>query len=639
MMRIIIRLILSAILSGGLTTPATASEQSLSILRQTFLQAEQYLQQDRENDFFALLDSLKDYPLYPYLQYQWLTHHLQDSAAILSFMHHYPTSRYTPLLHGKWLKDLGQKQQWLTFVQHYENNNDPELACYFASARHQLGEQSAAIEMAKQLWLSGQPQPPACEALWPVLQNSAEFKPELIWQRFQNALMQNHTSLAKQMLPLLPVPDRDRAEIWLNLHDQPSRVSKAADWKKTDPQAATLFTHSILRWLDTDPEAAMQSWDGEKPEFQIPPDKMVEVEKRLGLELAFRRDQRAYSRLSNLSGHDQTAQEWRIRVALNQQDWPNVLTALSDLEPSIRQEDKWRYWQARALSETGQPQAAKLIYQDIAKNRSFYAFLAADKLQQAINLNDQPVLVMPEEIEQLQKQSEFLATKELLAIDRKTEATRQWWHAIANLDTHQLKVAAKLAQQWDWPSIAIFTLAKTNEWDDMTLRFPLQYTEQVQRNAEIQQLDPALLLAVIRQESAFDAYAGSSAGAKGLMQLMPKTARQIASENKVDWNNDSNLLNPSINIQFGSAYLTKLLRQFDGHIPLATAAYNAGPLKTRSWLPKTRALPADIWIETIPYKETRAYVSSVVMFTLIYQQRLNRNNLKVADLLREIKPD
>lgn len=639
MMRIVIRLFLLAIFLNSMMAPAAASEQSLSILRKTFLQAEQYIQQDRESDFYALLDSLKDYPLYPYLQYQWLTHHLQDSAAILNFMRNYPTSRYTPLLHGKWLKDLGQKQNWLTFVQHYENSQDRELECYFALARYQLGEQSAAIETAKQLWLSGQTQPPACEALWPILQHSAEFNPQLIWERFQNALTQNNTSLARQIQPLLSTLDHDRAEIWLSLHDQPSRVSPAASWKKTDPQAGMLFAHCILRWLEADPEATLQSWDAEKNDFQIPPDKMAEVEKRLGLELAFRRDQRAYQRLVSHAGTDQTAQEWRIRAALSQQDWPNVLTAINDLNSSLKQEDKWRYWQARALAETGQSQAATAIYQDIARNRSFYAFLAADKLQQAIALNDHPVLVSPEDVEQLQTQNEFLATRELLAIDRKTEAARQWWHAVAILDKHQLKVAAKLAQQWDWPSIAIFTLAKTNDWDDMALRFPLQYTDQVQANAERQQLEPALLLALIRQESAFDAYAGSSVGAMGLMQLMPKTAKQIAAEIKVDWSNDYNLLSPTINIQFGSAYFKKLLNQFDGHVVLATAAYNAGSLKARSWLPKNQALPADIWIETIPYKETRGYVSSVIMYAQIYQQRLNRNPLKVADLLREIKPD
>jgi soluble lytic murein transglycosylase len=125
----------------------------------------------------------------------------------------------------------------------------------------------------------------------------------------------------------------------------------------------------------------------------------------------------------------------------------------------------------------------------------------------------------------------------------------------------------------------------------------------------------------------------------GLMQLMPKTAKQIAAEIKVGWSNDYNLLSPTINIQFGSAYFKKLLNQFDGNVILATAAYNAGSLKARSWLPKNQSLPADIWIETIPYKETRGYVASVIMYTLIYQQRLNRNPLKVAELLREIKPN
>jgi soluble lytic murein transglycosylase len=146
------------------------------------------------------------------------------------------------------------------------------------------------------------------------------------------------------------------------------------------------------------------------------------------------------------------------------------------------------------------------------------------------------------------------------------------------------------------------------------------------------------LFALIRQESAFDAQAGSPAGAMGLMQVMPQTAKQIASTLNQNWHNDNNLLLPELNIRYGSYYFKKLLNQFDGHVLLATAAYNAGANRIKQWRPQKQTLPADIWIETIPYKETRGYVSSVLMYTLIYQQRLNRNSFKISELLRPIKP-
>ncbi|WP_230874806.1 transglycosylase SLT domain-containing protein [Methylomonas sp. LL1] len=638
MMRIVIHLFLLVNCLAIGTGQAAPSEQSLSVMRKTFLQAEHYIEQDRESDFFALSDSLKNYPLYPYLQYQWLVKHLNDERAILAFMHEYPQSRYTQLLHRKWLSDLGRNQQWLTYIQHYKSGQDAESQCYFALARYSVGEQQAALESAKQLWLNGKSQPTACDALFETLKNSSLFSDDLVWQRFQAALVQNDTRLAGQMLGLMPKQHRAMAEIWLKLHHQPQGVTESSAWKNTYPRAGELFTHAIQRWLEQNPQAALEAWEQRKQYFSIPAETVADIEKRLAMALAFRRDSRAYPRLSQYAGQDESALEWRVRSALNQQSWPEVLTSIAALNEKQRAEDKWQYWQARALAAGGQIQPAQAIFQEIARHRSFYACLAAERLQQAIQLNHRPLDVTGPEIERLAQDSEFEAVGELLAIGRKPEASRQWWHAIAELDDHQLAVAAKLAQQWNWPSMAIFTIAKANQWDDMDLRFPLAFISQIQHNANQQNLDPALIFALIRQESAFDEFAGSSAGAVGLMQLMPKTAQQIAGEFNENWSNDFNLLNPDINLRFGSFYFKKVLNQFDGNVVLAAAAYNAGVNRVKQWLPKTQSLPADIWIETIPYKETRGYVSSVILYTLIYQQRLLGNRLKVADLLKEVKP-
>lgn len=637
-MRILVRLLLSIHLLAISACPAVASERSLSAMRQTFLQAERYIKQHRDNDYFALSDTLKNYPLYPYLHYQWLIKHLDDNAAIQSFLHDYPHTRYATLLHGKWLANLGNKQQWFSFIRQYKITDNTELQCYFAQAQYQMGEQQRSMEKAKQLWLSGKSQPAACDPLFERLQNEADFESNWVWQRFEAALGHNNTQLAKQILPLLPESQRKMAETWLQLHHQPQRVKDKAAWKRNDSKAGLLFAHAIRRWLDSDPQAALQVWDAEKKRFNIPAELVADIEKRLGLELAFRRDSRAYQRLSQHAGNDPSAQEWRVRAALSQQNWQNVLLALDALDDTLKRQDKWQYWRAKALSASQQHQQAQAILSELAKQRSFYGFMAAEQLQQPIALNHHPITVSDHELNTLQQNSEFQAVGELLAIERRTEATRQWWHAIAGLDSHQLSVAAKLAQYWQWPSMAIFTIAKAQHWDDTDLRFPLAFDHLIQDYAKQQQLDPALIFGLIRQESAFDEFAGSSAGAMGLMQLMPKTAKQIAGEFKEPWRNDFNLLIPAINIKYGSAYFKKILSRYDGHYALAIAAYNAGPNRIQQWLPSKHSLPADIWIETIPYKETRGYVSSVIMYAMIYQQRLLRSGLKVADLLADVKP-
>lgn len=614
------------------------TERGLRAMRTTFLQAEQYIKQDRENDYFALADTLKTYPLYPYLQYQWLIKHLDDEKSVQAFLLENADSRYAPLLHRKWMAHLGLRQQWRSFINFYNNSNDTELQCYFAQAQYVNGEQQAALESAKKFWLSGKTLPAACDALFDKLKLSAQLSADLVWQRFQAALKQNNTALARQLLPLFNQHDLTWAEQWLKLHNQPQQAKQSADWRHHNPQAGQMFAHAVTRWLENDPQAALAVWDAQKHYFKIPPAVATDTEKRLGMALAFRRDKRAYAKLAKFAGNDTAAQEWRVRAALNQQLWPQVLTAIAALNETTRQDDKWQYWQARALAATGRGQQATSLFQAIAAHRSYYGFLAAAYLQQDINLNHQPVIVTEQEVATLRESAEFQVIDELLAIDRKPEAVRQWWHAIADLDNHRMLVAAKLAQSWQWPSMTIFTLAKARHWDDMELRFPLWFNNQIQTNAERNQLDPALVFALIRQESAFDEFAGSSAGAIGLMQVMPKTAKQIAGELKQNWHNDFNLTNPDINIHYGSYYFKKVLEQFDGHFVLAAAAYNAGANRIAQWLPKNQSLPADIWIETIPYKETRGYVSSVLMYALIYQERLQRNSLKTAELLQKINP-
>lgn len=618
--------------------PPSAAAPNFSAMRNTFLQAEQYIKQERNDDYLALADSLKNYPLYPYLQYQWLVKHLDDTRSILAFLHDYPTSRYALALHEQWLTFLGKQKQWLLFLTHYKPTQNNSLTCYFAEAQFQLGQQQQALDFARQLWSSGQPQPEACDILLDSFTRSAQFSNELVWQRLIASLQLDHADLAKTLLPLLSSDDQSIAQLWLKLHHNPERVKPDADWKQNYPQAGILFAHAIQRWLENDVYAALATWEAQKQQFKIPTETISATEKRLGVQLALQRDPNAIPRLAQFAGNDGSAREWRIRAALSQQNWPEVLTSIAALNDTEKNQDRWQYWQARALLGTGQQQQADALFQSIAKHRSLYAFLAAEYLQQQIELGHNPVAVSDNLLNQLRNSPEFLSIQELLTLARKPEATRQWWHAVAAMNPQELSAAAKLARQWQWPSMAIFTLAQANLWDDMELRFPLDFANEVGVNADRQQLPPALLYALIRQESAFDTLTASSAGALGLMQVMPHTAHQIAKTLKQNWQNDNNLLLPELNIRYGSYYFKTLLNQFDGHVVLATAAYNAGAKRIQKWRPQKQTMPADIWLETIPYKETRQYVSSVLMYTLIYQQRLNQNHWKLSELMPPITP-
>jgi soluble lytic murein transglycosylase len=625
-------------LTGVLPNSARAEDISLATQRQQFLRAEQALSQNRDAEYLALAPGLKGYPLYPYLQYQWLKNRLDADSEIKQFLVDHAASRYAAGLRQRWLLALGKKQQWQLLINNYQGSDDPELQCYAGLAQFQTGQTLEAFNQARALWLSGKSQPDNCDALFEIFKASPYFNTELIKQRFHAALNRDNQNLASHLIRFFSGPELDLANTWLTLHRQPEAIATDTGWRKYIDQAGELLAHAIDRWLETDVEAATTTWDNTKSQIAVTPATAAFIEKRIAVALALKRDNRAYARLSKLENSDESAREWRVRAALNMQNWQDVATAIAGLNEEEKSREKWQYWQARGWAETGQNAAADTLFQQLAKNRSFYGFLAAGRLRQSISLVDRPLMVPAQDLDYLQNQTDFQIVSELIAIDRKPEAKRQWWYAVGKLDNRLLPAAAKLAQQWHEPALAISTIAKANHWDDVNLRFPLEYIRQIQSNASAQQLDPALILGLIRQESAFDEFADSPAGAKGLMQVMPKTGKQIAADLHDSWDSDYNLFKPELNLKYGSFYFKKLLQQFSGHVPLAAAAYNAGANKVKRWLPENRPLPADIWIETIPYKETRGYVASVLMYSLIYQQRLQRDSLKIDDLLREVMP-
>jgi len=614
------------------------SDEELAELRQLFLQAEDLLKNNKDAEYFLLADELKEYPLYPYLQYQWLKKHLDHERQVKHFLTEYKSSRYAGKLKHKWLHHLARHKQWPLFLQFYTPTKETKLNCYYHTAQFNTGDKLPALEGARNLWTVGYSQPRACDPLFAELKKSSLFTQDLLWQRFDAALQNNKYSLAVYIKKIMPKTYHPTAQLWLSLHRDPSRyMQKFLNTKKID-QSALMFTHAINRLTNRDVISAIELWDTNARVFNIDKELADKLERRLAFKLAYENESGAYDRLGNLNVPDNSSRTWRIRVALSEQNWPNVLTALQALDEAEIKQEKWQYWLARAYLETGEIEKAEIILSELSTNRSFYGYLAADKVNSLYQLSDNPVAISAEEITQLKNRKEYRVAFELMVLEKENEAKLQWWHALNQLNKDEIIVAAKLAQRWQWDEIAIFTIAKAKYWDDIEIRFPLSYADKIQENSIQQKLNPVILYGLIRRESAFNKNAYSPAGARGLMQIMPRTGRQIAKHFNERWRGSNSLYNPVTNIKYGSYYYQKLLNQFDGHYAIALAAYNAGPERVKRWLPETETLPADIWIETIPYQETREYVASVLAYALIYQQRTQSSDLSMNDLTRAIQP-
>ena len=619
------------------------TDEEIAHLRQLFLQAENALKKNDDAAYFLLADQLKDYPLYPYLQYQWLKKNLEQEQQVKDFLTVHSSSRYAGMLKRKWLHHLGKNKQWPLLLQNRVPTKDATLNCYYHRAQFNTGNQRAALYGARDLWVVGHSQPRVCDPLFSELKKSDLFTQDLLWQRFDAALKNNKISLASYVAGLMPKEHQATTSLWLNLHRNPSRYVPRLIAQPKNDQSALMFRHGIDRLASKDVATAIKLWDTYKNDFNIEKNSADKLEKRLAFKLAYEKDAGAYDRFSQLDVTDESSRTWRIRTALLEQNWPNVIAAIEDLNEEEKAQDKWKYWLARAYLETDRADQAELLLTDLSDNRSFYGYLAADRVNSLYQLSHKPVDVTAEEIDQLKNQKEFRVAFELMVLDKKNEAKLQWWHASRHLDKKEILVAAKLAQRWQWDEIAIFTIAKAKYWDDVEVRFPLSYTDKIHENSEQNNLNPVIVYGLIRRESAFNEKATSPTGARGLMQIMPRTGRDIARRLNERWGGKNSLYNPVTNIRYGSYYYQKLLTQFDGHYALALAAYNAGPERVKKWLPEDKAIPADIWIETIPYRETRDYVASVLAYALIYQQRSQTGDpdedaLSMDDFTRDVEP-
>jgi soluble lytic murein transglycosylase len=615
-----------------------ASKSILLEQRETFIQAEKSLNKKNNSLFLKQVASIKNYPLYPYLQYQWLQKNLNRTHKIQDFLTVYGDTRYAELLNRKWLNHLVRAGDWTRFIKYYKPSKSTKLQCHYYWAKYQRGAKAEALQGAKKLWVVGKSQPNQCDAIFNKLKNSSLFTKDLLWQRFGAALLKKNVKLAKYVQRLMNKKDRKKANLWLKVHSNPSLVEKSSVVKQQNPQSGLIFAHGVRRLSRKNMDRALDIWDARKNSFTIDSATKQSLEQKLGMRLALNRDERAYGRLSQLTLPEEKAKEWRVRSALRLQNWSYVKESIAKLPKKLQEKDIWRYWLARALDKTGETVKAKQHFTRLSKDRSFYGYLSANRLNQSYSLADSPIQVTDQELAQFKQKTDFRVVAELLEVGKLREAKRQWWYSVRKLYKEDILTAAKYAQQMGWVKESIFTVAKAKYWDDVSLRFPRFFEKQVHDNAKIQKLNPAVIFGLIRQESVFDKNARSHVGARGLMQIMPKTGQYIARKLNKKWRGKNSLLNPNTNIRYGAYYYKHLLDQFDGHYALAAAAYNAGPHRVNRWLPKKGGLAADIWVETIPFKETRGYVAAVLTYSLIYQRQLKMDGLTMGDLMHEVFP-
>lgn len=596
--------------------------ESLRAQREAFRIAEQALRIGAPIDY----SSLRAYPLYPYLRYQDLARRLATlpAAEVREFLSNFVDSPLADRLRDAWLRQLANAGRWDDYLADFRSTRDPTLDCWRRQALLNTGQSAAALDDFAPVWLQGRSLPSICDPVIAAWQARGGLTPELLWQRFALAMENREPGLARYLRAMLNHADQKLADTWLAVAENPSLILDAARFATDDPRVAAILNDGLSRWRRRDALAAFAALDTLKERDPRLAPALATEERMLALWIASDYHPTSLERLVALPEPvvDQDVRDWRIRVVLRQGDWKATLHWLDRLPAEERDSPRWQYWRGRALGALDQPELARQAYRNAAAHRDYYGFLAADRIGAPYILANDPLTATATELEALLVRSPGLQrARELYILGREPEASREWQRATQDFDRAALQQAALLARRWDWHSQAIVTIARAEHWDDLELRFPLAHRERVVDNARTGTVEPAWVYAVIRQESAFRADARSPAGALGLMQVMPATGRQIARELREDSANPP-LLQPDVNIRYGVHYLGRMLERLQDNPVLATAAYNAGPNRVAQWLPPSEALPADVWAETIPYRETRTYVQRVLEYAIVYQHRL-----------------
>ncbi|MGA0587191.1 transglycosylase SLT domain-containing protein [Dyella sp. KRB-257] len=618
---------------------ASAADASTDARRAAFKQAYATAQQQGGDAWRAQARGLRDYVLYPYLEAAALEHDLAtlDLARVQAYLSRHPGSIPADDLRRAFLGELARRQDWTGFLALYRGGLGDALTCDALQAHMAQGQRLDFDRDLAALWQKPS-LPDACDPVLAAAHEAGLLTPTRLWARIDRAVAAGAGGTVAALANWLPRRDAVAAQrLALALRDPAAAAAQAARWPDT-PHHRQAVAIALQRLARSDANQADKAWLTLRRRFHFSDEQRNGVLNALALFHATDFDDHALQRLAELPAAAQSdaTREWRVRVALAEQDWRAVLSAIDALSPEQQRDGEWRYFRARALAALGKPAQAQRQYTALAGEPTYFGFLAADR-------SDAPYALCPWTLGDDDARARSLLADigmqrafELFAVDLPRDARREWARALRGSDEATRRQAALLAYRRGWYDRAIFTFSSGDALRLYEQRFPLASQDGVVPQAQQAGIDPSWAYAIARAESAWMSDAHSGADARGLMQLLPATGAQVARRYGLPWSGADSLYDPVVNVQLGTRYLAQMAQRYNGAPWLASAAYNAGPVKLDQWLAARGTLPPDVFTATIPYKETREYVARVMAFSVIYDWRLSGSAVPLDQRLTPI---
>ncbi|MBU1283503.1 MAG: transglycosylase SLT domain-containing protein [Gammaproteobacteria bacterium] len=626
--------LLSCLLVSSLSFTA-AQAATLTQQRQYYDQAKAALAKGDKGPYQRYAGALRDYPLEPYLAYDELTARLKwaSNDEIEKFLAEHGDLPQISWMKLRWLRWLAERGEWKTFINYYDPTlNFTELDCLYGQYQLSHGMRAEGNATAEKLWLVGKSQPNACDPLFALWATEGQLTEQKRWQRAKLAAEARNYGLVTHLIKAMPTLGNHGKSL-LEVAQKPELLKQTARFTQADPATADVVGLGLRRLARQDPESALKLLDSYSQRLKFSSDEQVAIAREIGLTLAKRFDARALQVMAKYDPElrDNTVSEWRARLLLRLGRWDEANQLTRKMPAELGNTNRWRYWQARSL-QLAQPnsQEPKALYQALAKERDFYGFMAADQVKAPYQLNNKPLALSPQTIQKVRNSAAIRRALEFHARGQVADGRREWYNVSRLFSRDEMVAQARLAYDMGWYFPAIRTISQAQYWDDLDVRFPMAHRNELVREAKNRDIHSSWVFAITRQESAFMADAKSGVGAMGLMQLMPATAKETAKRFGIPLSSPQLAYRPEVNIQLGAAYLSQIYGQFNGNRVLASAAYNAGPGRVRQWLRGADHLSYDVWIENIPFDETRQYVQNVLSYSVIYGEKLNAPQPLVA---------
>lgn len=621
---------------SSLSSQSHAQDQ-LTLEQQAYIDAYEAIKRNDRTAIAKYKKQLQNYVLYPYVLYHDYRVNIEHTPprVIEFFLSRYKDLYLSDKLRNHWLKHLAKEGHWKTYLEHYKPQKSTALKCNFYHASFQHGteqQKKTAIKDAQQLWQTLTSVPQACVTVENHLRNQKKFTAQMVWNRVTTLIQKKNYSRAQEVAKDLSSSDQAIVKNWIKIVRNPKLTAKEITVIKGYARKEA-FMQGVRYLASQDPQLAKDSLDKFSAQYGLSNKQYRDVQRRIALRSAYRYKDEAKELLLDVNTNGERTEDtlrWQAQIAIRNSRWFDLLDTIELMSAEEQQDKQWLYWRARALDERGDQKTANKLYQQLAKMRNYYGFLAADRINADYRFNPEP----KEDLDQaalVKKYPALQRIKELIAIDWVKTARVEWYHFLPTVDSNELIAIGTLAKHWKQYPHAIRSMALAKEWDHINLRFPTPHKQPVMENAKKNDIDPAWIYGIIRRESAFNEDIRSSAGAVGLMQLMPKTAKYIGK--RIGSKNTSvyALTEAKNNIQLGSAYMSYLAEKYNGNKVLATAAYNAGPHRVKQWTQNLDNLPADQWVDSIPFTETRNYVKAVMEYTTVFNSLLHGKYARLRD--------